>query len=71
MKATLIYTSLCLFVLLLGFPSRAEAYLDPGTGSMVLQIVTGGILAVMATTRLYWKRIQSFLQRDKKSDRRP
>jgi hypothetical protein len=61
------YIALCTAVLLLGFPTRAEAYLDPGTGSIVLQVVMGGMLAVLATTRLYWKRIRLLLRRDRKS----
>jgi hypothetical protein len=33
------------------------AYLDPGTGSMVLQVVVGGIAAVGVAGRYYWRRI--------------
>jgi hypothetical protein len=33
------------------------AYLDPGTGSMVLQVVVGGIAAIGVAGRYYWKRI--------------
>ena len=57
------YTAVCVILLLIGFPTRAEAYLDPGTGSIVLQVAIGGILAAMATTRLYWKRLRSLFRR--------
>ena len=57
------YTAVCLILLLIGFPTRAEAYLDPGTGSIVLQVAIGGILAAMATTRLYWNRLRSLFRR--------
>jgi hypothetical protein len=50
-------------VLLLGFPTRAEAYLDPTTGSMVLQILIGGGLAALAAVKLYWKKITSLVRR--------
>jgi hypothetical protein len=40
-----------------------QAYLDPGTGSMALQLLMGGIVAVLATFRLYWDRMRSYLVR--------
>jgi hypothetical protein len=33
------------------------AYLDPGTGSMVLQVVVGGVAAVGVAGRYYWRKI--------------
>jgi hypothetical protein len=48
-----------LLIVLLGFPSRADAYLDPGTGSMVLQVVAGGLLAAIGATKVFWHRIKS------------
>jgi hypothetical protein len=33
------------------------AYLDPGTGSMVLQVIVGGLAAVGVAGRYYWRRI--------------
>jgi hypothetical protein len=37
------------------------AYLDPGSGSMILQIFAGGIAAVGVTAKLYWRRLARFL----------
>ena len=37
------------------------AYLDPGSGSMILQIIAGGLAAVAVTAKLYWNRILRFL----------
>jgi hypothetical protein len=37
-------------------------YLDPGSGSMILQILAGGVAAVAVTARLYWNRILKFLR---------
>jgi hypothetical protein len=55
-------------ILLLGLPSRAEAfYLDPTTGSMVLQIVMGGVLAALAATKVYWHRIRTLFRRERKN----
>ena len=36
-----------------------HAYLDPGTGSMVIQMVLAGIVGVLATIKIYWTRIRS------------
>ena len=36
---------------------RLYAYLDPGSGSMLLQILLGGFAAVGVVVRLYWNRL--------------
>ena len=38
------------------------AYLDPGSGSMILQILAGGVAAVAVTAKLYWNRVLRFLR---------
>jgi hypothetical protein len=38
------------------------AYLDPGTGSMLVQLLVGGVAAVGVTVRLYWDRILRLLR---------
>jgi len=43
-------------------PHLDLAYLDPGSGSMILQIILGGAAAVAVTARLYWNRILKFLR---------
>jgi hypothetical protein len=35
----------------------AWAYLDPGTGSMLLQGILGGIAAISVVLKLYWHQI--------------
>ena len=37
------------------------AYLDPGSGSMILQVIAGGMAAVAVTAKLYWNRLLRFL----------
>lgn len=46
------------------------AYLDPGSGSMILQIIAGGAAAVAVTAKLYWNRILKVL-RIRKDDETP
>ena len=49
----------------LSYTAGAHAYLDPGTGSILLQ----GLLAVIAgaaiTIRMYWDKLRSFFGRKK------
>jgi hypothetical protein len=42
--------------------STVLAYLDPGSGSMILQILAGGLAAVAVTAKLYWGRLMKFLR---------
>lgn len=53
-------------------PAVAHAYVDPGTGSMVLQGVIAGILGVGLTIKLYWRKIRKRLRgkssRDNETD---
>lgn len=45
---------------------NAEAYLDPGTGSMMLQVILGGIAAIGVVIKLYWYKLRVFLGVGKK-----
>ncbi len=49
-------------VLLLYFPAQLSAYIDPGSGSMLLQAFVGGVAAVIVLTRTYWQRITAFMK---------
>lgn len=40
---------------------QTYAYLDPGTGSFVLQILIGGIAGGLMVVKLYWTRVRSYL----------
>jgi hypothetical protein len=46
------------------------AYIDPGSGSMLLQIILGGVAAVGVTAKLTWRRMLRTL-RIRKDDERP
>ena len=50
------------------FTQPAWAYLDPGTGSMLLQVILGGIAAVGVAIKLGWHKIRAALGFAKKSD---
>jgi len=56
-----------LLLIALNVPLSAFAYLDPGTGSMLLQVILGGIAAVAVALKLFWYRIIAFLGFKKKA----
>jgi hypothetical protein len=45
---------------LAGFSAAAHAYLDPGTGSILVQSLLAGIAGAAAVVSLYWQRIKAF-----------
>ena len=58
--------------ILLMFTEPAHAYLDPGTGSIILQGLIAAVAGAMVTARLYWGRIKSiFSRKTEKNDPEP
>jgi len=41
----------------------AYAYLDPGTGAMVLQLLLGGIAGILLVGKLYFVKIKSIISK--------
>ena len=53
--------ALLLIVVIAWFPARdAHAYLDPGTGSFLLQAVIALLMGALLTLKLYWRKMKSF-----------
>lgn len=48
-------------------PAHAYAYLDPGAGSMLLQIILGGVGGIVVLAKLYWHKIKLFFVRHPKT----
>lgn len=59
MKKYLFYI-VTLYILL---NTDAYAYLDPGSGSMILQAILGFIAAALATVSYYWEKVKTFLSK--------
>jgi len=55
-------------VLLLLVFTDAVAYLDPGTGSMMLQVILGGIAAIGVAIKLYGHTLRAALGMARKED---
>jgi hypothetical protein len=66
MKKSILCVSL-LFYVFLFLPVKVHAYLDMGTGSMVLQFLVAGLAGGAVFLRLFWTRIKGFLT-PKKAD---
>ena len=51
------------FFLLLMWPSSAYAYLDPATGSAIIQGLIAGLAAAVVALRVYWAAIKRWFSR--------
>jgi len=54
----MIYFTVALFILMIGFHQKVYAYLDPGTGSYIFQIIIGLLLGGLFFVRSF---IKSFI----------
>ena len=57
----ILITSLIIIIFL---NTKAFAYLDPGTGSIILQSILGGIAAGISYGAIYWQKIKDFYMVD-------
>lgn len=61
--------SFTLSVLILGMSAgTAYAYLDAGTGSMILQVLLGGLAGLAIAGKLYWYKLKMFFGYKPKTD---
>jgi len=65
---TPILTMYCVVALCGILTQDAYAYLDPGTGSYVLQIVLGIAFGATMALRIFWTRIKNLFGGKKKND---
>jgi hypothetical protein len=49
------------FLVLLLAEQDAHAYLDPGTGSLILQFLAGIALVVVLTVKTWWHQLTNFV----------
>jgi len=45
------------------FAMPAFAYVDPNAGSIVLQLIIGGITGILILLKVFWKKIRSFFNK--------
>lgn len=61
MKMSLRLAILCLMISL-ALPEEAHAYLDPGTGSQLLQLLLAGLFGAIFTLKIYWQKLLGFFR---------
>jgi hypothetical protein len=49
-------------VLLVVVVQNAHAYVDPGTGSYIVQLILAGLLGAAVAVRIYWKKIKASIR---------
>ena len=59
---TVIFSFASIILGLLIYPSRAYAYLDPGTGSYVLQLLIASAIGALFALKMFWKRVSTFFK---------
>jgi hypothetical protein len=42
-----------------GFAQDAFAYIDPGSGSILLQLILGGVAGALVVVKMYWQRLKA------------
>lgn len=52
-----------ILLLIINSSSNAYAYLDPGTGSSILQIILAFIAGIGAFFSMYWNKLKFFLKK--------
>ena len=55
-------------VLLIPFTGPAQAYLDPGSVSLVFQMLVAAVLGSLVVLRLQWDKVKAFFSRKKKKE---
>ncbi len=65
---TIIYNTFLICVLFFVSPERADAYLDPGSMSLWVQALIGGIAGIFATSGLWWQRLKSLFIKNNKGE---
>lgn len=43
-------------------PGSAFGYIDPGTGSFVIQVLVGAVLGSLMALKIFWRRIVGFVR---------
>ena len=51
-----------IFVFVSLLTRNAYAYIDPGTGSYIVQIILGAVVGGLYAIKLFWKNIAAFLK---------
>ena len=68
MHSLTFFRSLTLIVWSTVLLQDAAAYLDPGTGSFILQIVVASFLGALLTVKTWWYRLKNLFKKSAESE---
>ena len=68
MKSIFIPAILMVFSIPSLFISEAFAYIDPGSGTIIIQAIVGVLVGVGITVKIYWERLKVKFSALKKND---
>ena len=60
---------LYLFFIYFSLISVADAYIDPGTGSIIIQAIIGFVASILVGASFYWHKFKSFIKKVLKRDK--
>lgn len=69
-KGNTIVHAVGLAVVLMAMPRAADAYIDPGTGSMILQLLLGGVAGALVVGKLYWHKLLALFRHGSKTSQK-
>ena len=61
LKGKLFYSLILIVALQFTLLQNAFAYLDPGTGSYIFQVLAATLIGVLFTIRMFWQKIKNVL----------
>lgn len=62
-RSSAVWIAAFLLYFLVAAAPAAHAYIDPGTGSYVFQVVVGALLGAAVAIKVFWRRIWAFVTR--------
>jgi len=70
-KTKLIWLVLVTLLLVTMPNGYAQAYLDPGSGSLIIQLVIAALLGLAVTVRIFWTNILVWFHIKKRAEKSP
>ena len=57
------FATVTVLLWVLGYPAQAHAYLDPGTGSMIISAIVGVFATLALAVKTYWYKLVGLFRR--------
>ena len=56
-------SKIAIFLFFFILTTKAHAYLDPGTGSIILQAIIGAFAAFFTSIYIFWNKVKNFYKK--------